>query len=170
MRNSLRPLRGHLPQRGRLGFAAALQECKAPSLRELAAAERLTEGETTGGNPMSLPYKKNLIPRAKELRREATPQENHLWYDFLRSYPVRFQRQKTIDRFIVDFYCHAAKLVIEIDGSQHYEPQGQAYDEERTAALAKYGLYVLRFSNREINTQFQAVCEMIDTAVKRRLP
>ena len=98
---------------------------------------------------MSLPYKSTLISRAKELRKQATPQENHLWYDFLRSYPVRFQRQKTIDSFIADFYCHAAKLVIEIDGSQHYEQQGQAYDRERTAILEHYGLEVLRFSNRD---------------------
>ena len=118
---------------------------------------------------MSLPYKAKLIPRAKELRKNATPQENHLWYDFLRSYPVRFQRQKTIGSFIADFYCHAAKLVIEIDGSQHYEPQGQAYDEERTVILEQYGLEVLRFSNRDINTDFRAVCEQIDNTVKRRL-
>ena len=117
---------------------------------------------------MSLPYKSTLISRAKELRKQATPQENHLWYDFLRSYPVRFQRQKTIDSFIADFYCHAAKLVIEIDGSQHYEQQGQAYDRERTAILEHYGLEVLRFSNHDINTSFRAVCEQIDNAVKSR--
>ena len=119
---------------------------------------------------MSLPYKKELIPRAKELRKNATPQENHLWYDFLRSYPVRFQRQKTIRSFIADFYCHAAKLVVEIDGSQHYEPQGLAYDAERTAVLEQYGLLVLRFSNRDIETRFQAVCEQINQVVKERLP
>lgn len=118
---------------------------------------------------MSLLYKHNLIERAKELRRKATPQENHLWYDFLRSYPIRFQRQKTIGSFIADFYCHRAKLVIEIDGSQHYEPQGMAYDEERTAVLLEYGVEVIRFSNAEVNTQFQAVCEAIDQAVKARL-
>ena len=73
---------------------------------------------------MSLPYQEKLIPRAKELRKNATKQENHLWYDFLCSYPVQFQRLKTIDHFIADFYCHAAKLIIELDGSQHYEEQG----------------------------------------------
>ncbi len=119
---------------------------------------------------MSLPYKKELIPRAKELRKTATPQENHLWYDFLRSYPARFQRQKTINSFIADFYCHAARLIIEIDGSQHYEPQGLAYDAERTADLEQYGLLVLRFSNRDIETRFQTVCEQIDQVVKERLP
>ena len=84
---------------------------------------------------MSLPYKSDLIPLAKNMRKHATPQENHLWYDFLRSYPIRFQRQKAIDQYIVDFYCHAAKLVIEIDGSQHYDPKLQAEDEKRTAEL-----------------------------------
>ena len=117
---------------------------------------------------MSLPYKSKLIPRAKELRRNATPQERHLWYDFLRDFPVRFQRQKAIDTFIADCYCHAAKLIIEVDGSQHYEPQGIAYDEERSAALSKYGLTVLRFSNREIDREFPAVCEQIDRTVRER--
>ena len=69
---------------------------------------------------MSLSYKCDNIPLAKTLRKNATPQEKHLWYDFLSTYPVRFQRQKAIDNFIADFYCHEAKLVIEIDGSQHY--------------------------------------------------
>ena len=116
---------------------------------------------------MSLPYKNKLIPRAKELRKNATRQENHLWYDFLRSYPVRFQRQKTIGSFIVDFYCHAAKLVIELDGSQHYTDQGVAYDEERSRALSKFGLTILRFSNLDIDRNFKGVCEAIHEA--RRL-
>ena len=115
---------------------------------------------------MSLPYKNKLIPRAKELRKNATRQENHLWYDFLRSYPVRFQRQKTIGSFIVDFYCHAAKLVIELDGSQHYTDQGVAYDEERSRALSKFGLTILRFSNLDIDRNFNGVCEAIHEAVK----
>ena len=118
---------------------------------------------------MSLPYNSDLILRAKKLRKQATPQENHLWYDFLRSYPVRFQRQKAIDSYIADFFCHAAKLVIEIDGSQHYEPRGQAHDEKRTEVLQKYRLEVLRFSNRDINLHFAAVCELIDSTVKARL-
>ena len=77
-----------------------------------------------GEYAMSLEYNKNLIPRAKELRHNATLQENRLWYDFLSSYPIRFQRQKTIGNFIVDFYSHRAKLVIEIDGGQHYTDDG----------------------------------------------
>ena len=118
---------------------------------------------------MSLPYKSDLISRAKQLRKQATPQENRLWYCFLRAYPVRFQRQKAIDTFIADFYCHAARLVIEIDGSQHYEPQGQQQDERRTEILQKHGLEVLRFSNRDINIDFRSVCEKIDNTVRERM-
>lgn len=119
---------------------------------------------------MSLPYNHKLIPNAKELRKNATPQEQHLWYDFLSSYPVRFQRQKTIDRFIVDFYCHAAKLVVEIDGSQHYTEDGMAYDEERSLILTqKYELTVIRFSNRDVDKHFKDVCETIHHAVREKI-
>ena len=107
---------------------------------------------------MSLPYKQQLIPRAKELRKVATKEENHLWYDFLRNYPIRFQRQKTISGFIVDFYCHKAGLIVELDGSQHFTDQGKAYDMERSGILESYHLKVLRFSNHEINCNFYAVC------------
>ncbi len=115
-----------------------------------------------------IPIDKKMLSHARELRREMTPQERKLWYLFLRSYPVKFYRQRVIGPYIADFYCSAANLVVEIDGSQHYEPQGQAYDEKRTEILSTYDLEVLRFSNREINTAFQAVCEQIDAAVKRR--
>ncbi len=118
---------------------------------------------------MSLEYSKNLIPFAKALRKNATPQENHLWYDFLRSYTPRFQRQKTIGQFIADFYCEKAKLVIELDGSQHFTPEGITYDEARTAAIETFGVAVLRFTNREIDREFQAVCTKIDSAVHARL-
>ena len=118
---------------------------------------------------MSLKYNGNLIPRAKELRKNATRQENHLWYDFLRTYPVRFQRQKTIDRFIADFYCHKARLVIELDGSQHYTKEGLAYDEERTNVLNKYNLEVLRFSNSDIDRNFNGICTIIDEKIKERM-
>ena len=103
------------------------------------------------------------------MRKNATRQEKRLWYDFLRTYPIKFQRQKTIERFIVDFYCHAAKLVIELDGSQHYTEQNQAYDRERTMILQKYQLSVVRFSNYEIDTQFLVVCEAIDNLVKSKV-
>ena len=117
---------------------------------------------------MSLPYRGDLIPRAKELRKNMTPQEKHLWYDFLRTYPVRVQRQKTIDSFIVDFYCHKAQLVIEIDGSQHYTDQGTAYDSERTSILKGYNLQIIRFSNYDLDTNFEGVCIEIDKIISEK--
>ena len=115
---------------------------------------------------MSLGYNQKNITLAKQLRKHATPQEKHLWYDFLANYEVRFQRQKAIDDFIVDFYCHQAKLVIEIDGSQHSSEEGQQKDEFRTGILEGYGLNVIRFTNRQIDMNFQAVCRYIDDVVK----
>jgi very-short-patch-repair endonuclease len=118
---------------------------------------------------MSLYYNKNNITLAKNLRKNATPQENHLWYDFLSKYKVRFQRQKAIDNFIADFYCHKAKLVIEFDGTQHYTDKGNQKDVFRTEILEGYNLKVIRFSNRQINTQFREVCEYIDLIVTASL-
>ncbi|MBR5827384.1 MAG: endonuclease domain-containing protein [Clostridia bacterium] len=118
---------------------------------------------------MSLPYNQELISRAKELRKNMTPQENMLWHRYLKSYPIRFQRQKTIKSFIADFYCHKARLIIEIDGSQHYTEQGLAYDNERTAILKEFNLEVIRFSNYDINTNFESVCMEIDKVVKKRI-
>ena len=118
---------------------------------------------------MSLKYKGTNIPLAKKLRKQATPQENHLWYDFLRSYPVRFQRQKAIGSYIVDFYCHQARLVIEMDGSQHFEEQGQEYDAIRTMHLEQLGLQIVRISNRQMNEEFDRVCAYIDHTVKNSL-
>ena len=115
---------------------------------------------------MSLEYNKSNIALAKNLRQNATPQENHLWYDFLSKYEIRFQRQKAIDNFIADFYCHAAKLIIEIDGSQHYTKEGREKDEFRTEILEGYDLKVIRFTNRQINTNFRGVCEHIDSTVE----
>ena len=111
-------------------------------------------------------YNKNLISRAKELRKEMTPQEKHLWYDFLRNHSVKFYKQKIIDNFIVDFYCHSAKLAIEVDGSQHYTEEGLEYDKERTQLLNGYGIEVIRFSNLEIDNNFEEVCRMIEERIK----
>ena len=119
---------------------------------------------------MSLPYDNKLIWHAKTLRKEATAQENRLWYDYLRSYPIRFQRQKVIRSSIVDFYCHAARLVIELDGDQHGTPEKRTYDEARTAELNKLGLRVIRFTNEEIDKSLDAVCACINQAVRDRLP
>ena len=118
---------------------------------------------------MSLFYNEKNITLAKNLRKSATPQENHLWYDFLSTYEIRFQRQKAIDNFIADFYCHKAKLIIEIDGTQHHTERGMQKDEFRTEILEGYDLRVIRFTNRQITTNFSMVCEYIDTTVKSLL-
>jgi len=116
--------------------------------------------------PMSLPYKHDLIPRARELRKEMTPQERRLWYVYLSKQMPRFQRQKVISGFIVDFYCHAARLVVEVDGTQHRQEQGLAYDAERDAVLKANGLTVLRFDNHEIDMNFSGVCYTIDEFIR----
>ena len=118
---------------------------------------------------MSLRYEQKNIKLAKTLRKNATPQERRLWYDFLATYKVRFQRQKSIGNYIVDFYCHQAKLVIEIDGSQHYREEGEQADAQRNQVLQSYGLTIIRFSNKQINTQFSIVCEYIDNVVQASL-
>ena len=118
---------------------------------------------------MSLPYNKKLIPIAKELRKNMTKQEFCLWLYFLKDYPIRFQRQKVIDNYIVDFYCHKALLVIEIDGSQHYYPDEMEYDKQRTTVLEKYRLTVMRISNYELDNNFEGVCRAIDLKIKELL-
>ena len=114
-------------------------------------------------------YTKQLIPLAKQLRKEMTKEERHLWYDFLRSYPVRFSRQKVLGKYIADFYSAEAKLVIELDGSQHYADGNMEKDTERTAFLEGYGLTVIRIPNNEVNSNFRGVCAYIDDAVKQSL-
>lgn len=118
---------------------------------------------------MSLKYNGKNIPRAKELRQNATPQENHLWYDFLSKYPIRFQRQKAIGEFIADFYCHKAKLIIEVDGSQHYTPEGKARDIFRKETLEKFDLTIIRFTNKQVDENFKGVCEYIHNIVEQNL-
>lgn len=112
-------------------------------------------------------YKHNpqLTGNARNLRKNMTKEERHLWYDYLRNYKVRFLRQKVIDNYIVDFYCSKAKLVIELDGSQHYDEKALLSDKIRTERIEKYGLTVLRIPNNEINKNFDGVCEFIDNFV-----
>lgn len=112
---------------------------------------------------------KNLLQQAKELRKNMTKQERRLWYDFLAKYPVRWYRQRIISNFIVDFYCSQAKLVVEVDGSQHYEPNAIDYDDFRTGIINIYDISVFRVSNYEIDTNFEGVCEEIDRIVKERI-
>lgn len=118
---------------------------------------------------MDSKHNRELTPYAKALRRGMTREERHIWHDFLRTYPIRFLRQKVIDDFIVDFYCHKARLVIEIDGSQHYEEDYLKYDAYRTARIESRGLRVIRFTNSEIDKDFDGVCSTIDAIVKEAL-
>ena len=115
---------------------------------------------------MQKKYNRELIYNARKLRKEATKEERHLWYDFLRDYPDRFVRQKVIGKYILDFYCSEKKLAIEIDGSQHYDEKGRISDIDRTKNINEYGISVLRFTNGEINHQFEAVCIYIDEFIK----
>ena len=118
---------------------------------------------------MQYKHNKQLVPLAKKLRKEMTKEERHLWYDYLRSYPIRFTRQKVLGKYIADFYSAQAKLVIELDGSQHFEGRGMEKDQERTAFLQDYGLTVIRIPNNEVNRNFRGVCEYIDAVVRRSL-
>ena len=114
-------------------------------------------------------YNAELKGRSRQLRKNMTRQERHLWYDFLRDYPVKVYRQRSIDRFIVDFYCSRAHLVIELDGGQHYTSEGQAYDTERSAVLQNYNLAVIRVSNADVDQNFSGVCAFIDRRIKEEL-
>ena len=114
-------------------------------------------------------HNKELVPFAKQLRKEMTKEERHLWYDFLRAYPVRFSRQKVLGKYIADFYSAEAKLVIEIDGSQHYTEKGLERDEFRTQKLEGLDLKVIRFTNRQIEENFLGVCGFIDKTVRESL-
>ena len=110
-----------------------------------------------------------LLLNARKLRREMTKEERHLWYDFLKSYPVQFKRQQIIGNYIVDFYCFKAKLIVELDGSQHCEPEKIAYDRKRTEFLEEQGFLVLRYSNLDVARNFSGVCENIGRAVCDRM-
>ena len=110
-----------------------------------------------------------LTHYAQKLRKNATKEENALWYQYLRRYPVQFRRQCVLGPYIADFYCAKAKLIIELDGSQHYEPEGIRRDAERTNYLESLGLQVLRFYNTDVNGNLRGVCEVIDRIVSQRL-
>ena len=100
----------------------------------------------------------SLKPYSQKLRKEMTKEERHLWYDFLKSLPIMINRQKVVGKYILDFYCAKAKTAIELDGSQHFEKEGVDKDVERDAYLKEQGIKVLRYSNYDINRNFEAVC------------
>ena len=118
---------------------------------------------------MKYNHNKSLVNIGRMLRKNMTKEERHLWYDFLRGYTVRFIRQKIIGNYIVDFYCATANLVIELDGSQHFEAEIINKDKERTKYLESQGLKVIRIPNNDINNNFRGVCEFIDDEVLKSL-
>ena len=115
---------------------------------------------------MQSKHNKQLVPLARALRKNMTKEERRLWYDFLRDYPVRFSRQKVLGRYIADFYSAEAKLIIELDGSQHYEDENIRKDARRTEFHEAYGLRIIRVANNEITENFDGVCDYIDAVVR----
>jgi len=111
------------------------------------------------------PYNATLTQRARELRKNATKQENRLWYEYLRTFRPRFTRQRIVGSYILDFYCGTAKLAVELDGSQHYEPEAIKYDKTRTRFLESLGIRVIRFANTDIDKSFEGVCSTIASLV-----
>ncbi len=114
-------------------------------------------------------YRPDLRQKSRILRKNMTPQEKHLWYDFLKSYQPQFYRQKPMLDYILDFYCPKARVAIELDGSQHYEEAARAYDDKRTRALKAVGIDIVRYTNRQISESFEAVCLSIDNVIKSAL-
>ena len=115
-------------------------------------------------------YNKTNIPLAKTLRKNMTQWERKLWYEFLRNYPIRFQRQKALGNYIADFYCAKARLVVELDGDGHFFNKQEQKDATRTKELESMNLTVIRICNLDIDRNFNGVCEYIDLAVKQSLP
>ena len=114
-------------------------------------------------------HNSKLTSRAQELRKNMTKEERRLWYEYLHNYPLRFRRQVIFGNYILDFYCAAAKLAVELDGSQHYETEGQRYDARRSAFLEQQGIRVLRISNLDVLRNLAGVCQAIDIAVAERV-
>lgn len=110
-------------------------------------------------------YRRDLKPRARQLRRDPTPAERKLWYEFLSSHREKFTRQKPLGRYIADFYCAQKRLVIELDGDTHFTDEGRRYDKTRMQALAVEDIRIIRFTNAEVMAQFEAVCGCIDEAL-----
>ena len=115
---------------------------------------------------MRYPRNSRALPAARMLRKNLTKQERHLWYEFLRYCRPRFRRQEIIGNYIADFYCHEARLVVELDGSQHFEPEQRDRDNLRTAYFHQFGIKVLRFSNLDVDRNFDGVCQAVLLALE----
>ena len=125
----------------------------------------MSKNRTLNTTNFHLPYNAQLVARAKELRQNLTPAEKKLWQEYLRNFPFRVLRQRPIEYFIVDFYCAALKVVIEVDGESHFTEEGRLYDLERTQVLAGYGLKVIRFTNEQVMREFEGVCRRIEEEI-----
>ena len=121
------------------------------------------------GKKIVMERNKKLTPLSQTLRKNQTKEEARLWYQFLRKYSIPFRRQYVIGNYIVDFYCHLAKLAVELDGSQHFEEKTIEKDLERTQYIYSQGVLVLRFSNADVLSRFKDVCEKIDLCVQERI-
>jgi very-short-patch-repair endonuclease len=109
-------------------------------------------------------YRRALKLRSRSLRRDSTPAERKLWFEFLREQPEKFTRQKPLAGYIVDFYCSALRLVIEVDGDSHFT--GSDIDNIRTETLATLGIRVIRFTNEDVMQRFEGVCLEIRRALE----
>ena len=118
---------------------------------------------------MEYKHNKELTENAKFLRNNMTKEEKHLWYDYLKKCPVRFSRQKVLGKYIADFYSAEAKIVIELDGVQHFEKENRIYDEKRTEFLEQYDLKIIRIPNGEINTNFEGICRYLNKQIEQSL-
>jgi very-short-patch-repair endonuclease len=116
-----------------------------------------------------IPCRRDLKRRSQSLRRDPSPAERKLWFEFLRDLPVKFTRQKPLGRYIADFYCASQQLVIEVDGDSHFDDKGARYDSARTATLEFQGVRVIRVTNLEVMEQFEGVCQRIRDALARSL-
>jgi very-short-patch-repair endonuclease len=112
-----------------------------------------------------LSYNRQLVEKAKELRKNMTPAEKKLWYGYLRMFKFRILRQRPINNFIVNLFCAQLRLLIEVDGESHFTDEGKDYDWERTQILEGYGLKVLRFSNDEVLQDWEGVCRRIEEEI-----
>jgi len=128
---------------------------------------RTLGGGVQGVICMRYPRNQKNLSKAHSLRRNMTPQERHLWYDFLRFCRPRFRRQELIGSYIADFFCYEANLVVEIDGSQHFSPETITYDNARTAYFRSLGIRVLRVDNGQVNRDFSGVCAYILSEMSR---
>ena len=117
---------------------------------------------------MQLPRNGKLTKNAQNLRRNMTKEERHLWYDFFKQMSIPVNRQKVIGHYIADFYCDCAKVVVELDGTQHYEDEGAAHDRQRDSYLESLGIQVLRYSNADMHRNFRGVCEHIIGVLEER--